>query len=414
MKSSARFVLASVLSLTCAAPVLLAAPSAAIAAPDPSKSPASDDIVMGGGAKSHLEKKLADKADWGTDASARESGKTAIEGLKGYVTRIKKKDPKWDVSDWEKLVKQGEDRLAKADAVVAKGAASDKDNHDRYQAYVWGKSKVADALTLIGKVQSKPNDVEISSDQWFEKNVAAIAKIAELDKTCKDKKSAAAKAPPEYSKETPNAADGCKLASNWKSLGVKYFELQGRGQAKADAARLTTITASIKKGEAVEFNDYRNLTDTAAHIARKTTSFDKWGTPVGAKADAKWFDATTKLGAEFPAVLKTAGETSRWDASANKVDPGTTALVAGNHKAGGDSSEGDVIKVAAKLDWLVEKDHWNVPTTRNRTVDVMVKEKGASHCLIYTRSVSSTFKSGAWSKPFTMGALGKLKVSACK
>jgi hypothetical protein len=413
MKSQARFVFASVLSLAFSAPLMLAAPELAIAG-DASKSPAADDIMLGEGSKSHLEKKLADKADWGTDSSARESGKTAIDSLKSAIKRVKQKDPKWDLSAWEKVLKQGEDRLAKAEATAGQAASADKDNYERYKAYVWGKSEVADALTLIGKVQVKPNDVEISSDQWFEKNIAAIVKIEKLDKTCKDKKSLTAKAPPEYSKETPNAADGCKLAASWKALGKKYFELQAKGQAKADAARHTTVTASIKKGEAVEFNDYKNLSDTAAHIARKASNFDKWGKPVEAKTDTKWFDATSKLGADFPAVLKTASETSRWDATANKVDPGTTALFAANHKAGGDSSEADVIKVAAKLDWLVEKDMWNVPTTRNRTVDVMVKEKGASHCIVYTRSVSSTFKSGAWSKPFSMGALGKLKVSACK
>jgi len=413
MKAHARFVFVSVLGLAFSAPLTLAAPQLANAA-DASKSPAADDIALGGGAKSHLEKKLADKADWGTDPSARESGKTAIDSLKGAITRVKKKDPKWDLSDWEKLLKQGEDRLAKALATADKAASADKDNHERYKAYVWGKSEVADALTLIGKVQSKPNEVEISSDQWFEKNIAAIVKIEKLDKTCKDKKSATAKAPPEYSKETPNAADGCKLAASYKALGKKYFELQAKGQAKADAARLTTITASVKKGEAVEFNDYRNLADTTAHIARRATNFDKWGKPVEAKTDSKWFDATSKLGTDFTAVLKTASETSRWDATANKVDPGTTALFAANHKAGGDSSEADVIKVAAKLDWSVDKDMFNVPTTRNRTVDVMVKEKGASHCIIYTRSVSAMFKGGAWSKPFSMGALGKLRVSACK
>ena len=88
--------------------------------PDASKSPAENDIVLTRGSVSYLEKKMADTTDLATDTGKLESARSALNSVQGGLKRIKAADPKWDVSAWEKIVKDAE----KAGMVGLKGPRS--------------------------------------------------------------------------------------------------------------------------------------------------------------------------------------------------------------------------------------------------------------------------------------------------
>lgn len=387
---------------------------AAPTGPDPKNSPAYDDIVLTQGAMTSLEKKLADKTDWATDQSARESAKTAIEGVEGGIGRIKKKDPKWDLSAWEKTVKEARARLKVAQDAVDKKESVDKKNYDTYQAYTWTLSKVETGIELLQKVNTKPADLKIESEQIFGNMVKAIAGVEALDKECKEKKYATVPVPGFYKNIKPAAVEGCKLAAGWKEGGKKYVEVEAKGGAKNESARLTKVIENMKAGKSIEANDHGRLLDPSKAVEAIKGIYDKGGKTFDFTTEASTYDPIKTVAESYPKALEEAGKTSRWDKAAKLQDAGITAAVASDHKKGGPLPEGQVIRVASVNDWFVEKDVWGVPVKRTRSADALVKIKGEGYCRLYARSFESFFKNGVWSKPSWIMAGSTFKISSCQ
>lgn len=395
------------------------APKPAAPAKDPAagadKSPASDDIVLTKGAVSHLQKKMADTTDLGTDKSKLDSFKIALTSVQGGLKRIKAADPKWDVSAWESIVKEAEARLKKGEQAVAAKDAADLSNEHSYRDYVWKLSSVQDGMALLAELESKPNDVKIySKDQIFGNMAKNIAGVEELDKDCKAKKyDKLTVIPPSYVKEIP-AAEGCKRAAKWKELGKKFVELQARGGAAREVTRLQGVIDRAKKGEKIEAADHDNLLHADAHITRFKADYDKGGQAFGLVTEAAWYEPIKTVAATYPAALAEAEKTSRWDKQAVFLDQGTSSAVIKQHQKGGIMAEGQVIKTAARQDWSVETDFWKVPVSRSRSVDVLVKIKGETYCRLYSRSAGSSFRNGAWQPTSVGGGESTFRISACK
>jgi hypothetical protein len=406
------------LALTLGSPVVasVVAPSAALADnKDPDKSPASDDIALTKGAVSYLQKKMADTTDWGTDAGKLESAKDALTSVTGGIQRIKKADPKWDVSDWEKLVKEAQARIQKADAAQSAKAAADTENEHAYRDYVAKLSGARDGMDLLADLEKKPEGVKIfSKDQIFGNMAKEIAKVSELDQGCRDKHwGSLTKIPSFYVKELP-ATEGCKRAAKWKELGKKFVELQAKGGAKNEATRIGNVIAKVKKGEPIEAADHKRFLGVDDYIKRFKEDYDKGGKAFDVTTDAAWFDAVKTAAGAYPAALTEAGKTSRWDKKATQVDAGTTQAVSKQHAKGGMMDEGKVVKAAAFDGWAVEKDLWNVPTSKSRSVDVLVQAKGETVCRLYHREASASFHGGAWSPVGVGGGESQFVISACK
>lgn len=405
-------------ALTVAAPLAVtgAAPSTAWADDkDPSKSPASDDIVLTKGAVSFLEKKMADTTDWGTDTGKLDSAKSALQSVQSGLKRIKAADPKWDVSAWEKIAKDAEARVKKAEAAVAAKDAADLDNEHQYRDYVWKLNDARDGMELLADLEKKPESMKIySKDQIFGNMAKAIATVEQLDKACKDKKlDKLTKIPPSYVKELP-APDGCKRAAKWKDLGKKFVELQAKGGAAREATRIDDVLGRVKKGDAIEAADHKRFIKVDDYITNFKADYDKGGKAFGVVTDAAWFEAVKTAAGKYPAALAVAEKTSRWDKRATQSDQGTTTAIAKQHKKGGVMDEGQVIKAAAFDGWDVNKDMWNVPTTRSRSVDVLVKITGETYCRLYHREAGASFHGGAWGATGVSGGESTFTISACK
>lgn len=385
------------------------------AAPDPSKSPASDDIVLTKGSVSYLEKKMADATDLATDKSKLDSFKTALGSVQGGLKRIKAADPKWDLSEWEKIVKTAEARLQKAEKAVAAKDAADLDNEHTYRDYVWKLSSVKDGMELLAALESKPGDVKIySKDQIFGNMAKNIAGVEALAQGCKDKKwDKLTVIPSFYVKELP-AADGCKRAAKWKDLGKKFVELQAKGGISNEVTRLQGVIDRVKKGESVEAADHERLLHIDDHITRFKVDYDKGGQAFGLVTDTTWYAPLKTVAATYPAALAEAAKTSRWDAQAKFADQGTSSAIIKQHQKGGMMAEGQLIKAAAWDQWDVEKDVWNVPVSRSRGVDVLVKIKDETYCRFYSRTASAGFRQGAWQPTVVGGGESKFRISACK
>jgi hypothetical protein len=387
------------------------APTAA-AAPDPSKSPASTDIMLTGGSMRSLEKKLADKADWGTDRDAREGARTAIQSVEAGIKRIKSADPKWDLSDWEKTLKAGKDRLKAADDQLAKQEGDAAAWQSAYREYINAEHKLEGILKLMDKVQSKPSEVELDSEQIYGRTAAEIATVDALDKACKAKGFGKLKLHPEYKSYLP-AEVGCRLAASWKDLGKKYVEIQAKGAAKREAEKLEKAMKGVEQGDSISAANHKWLLDPKGAIAYFKERYDAPAKAFDATVDPSWLDAFNTVAAKYPAALAEAAKTSKWDAAAKIQDGATTSLYSKAHAAGGEMPEGKVLKVAALADWSVEKDAFNTPVSRERDVKVMVQVKGESYCRVYGSVVKASYK-GGWSAPFTMGGGANILISACK
>lgn len=383
------------------------------AGPDASKSPASDDIALTNGSVIGLEKKLADKTDWSTDASKLDSAKTALEGVESGLKRIKSKDPKWDVSAWEKLVKDGRARLKTAQDIVEKRDAADKKNEDEYKDYTWKLSAVREGYDLLEKLDSKPADVKIFSKNQVVGNMAkAIAAVDSLDKACKEKKYEKLTIPGFYKKEVP-ATKACPIAAKWKALGKKYIELQVKGGVPKEVQFLEGVIAAMKKGESIEANEHNGLVNPDKRIEYYRKDYDEAAKTLGTTTETTWYDPIKTAAAPYAAALKEAEKTSRFDKDAKIPDQGAAAAVAKQHTKGGMMSEGQVIKVNAYSDWSVKKNIVGTPVSRERSVVVMVKIKDESYCRIYYRNAFSPYN-GGWGTTSVGGGESKLKVSACK
>lgn len=384
------------------------------AGPDASSSPASDDIALTGGQMSALEKKLKDTTDWSTDASKLESAKTAIEGAESGIKRIKSKDPKWDVSSWEKTVKDARARLKKAEDIVSAKAAADKANEDAYRDYVWKLSPVREGFDLLAKLDKKPNEVEIFSKNQVVGNMAkAIAGVDALDKACKEKHYEKLTIPGFYKNEPP-AADACKLAAKWKDLGKKYIELQVKGGVPKHVKYLEEQIANMKKGDNISAADHKNLLDPDKAIDFYRKDYDDAAKTLGTTTDTAWYEPIKTVAKTYPAALAEAEKTSRFDKKATIPDQAAAAYVAKQHAKGGSMDEGQVIKVNAAFDWDVKRDVFKTPISRSRDVHVMVKIKGETYCRVYFRGEFSPFQNGAFASPNVSGGEDKFRISACK
>ena len=383
--------------------------------PDPSKSPAADDIVMTKGAVGFLEKKMADTTDVGTDAGKRDSLKSALISVQGGLKRIKSADPKWDVSAWEKVAKDAEARLSKGQQAADSKGAADLENEHNYRDYVWKLSPVQDGMVLLADLEKKPSDVKIySKDQIFGNMAKNIAAVEGLDKDCKAKHfDKLTVVPPSYVKEL-HPAEGCKRAAKWKELGKKFVELQARGGAKKEVTRIEGVIAQVKKGESIESADHVRFLGIDDYLANFKKDYDKGGQAFGVTTDLAWLDVIKTAAGAYPAALAEAQKTSRWDKSATFVDQGTSTSITKQHQKGGMMAEGQLIKAAASYDWSVEKDVWKVPVSRSRGVLVLVKIKGEDWCRLYDRTAGASFNQGSWSATGVGGGESKFRISACK
>ncbi|MFO0755780.1 MAG: hypothetical protein U0359_04785 [Byssovorax sp.] len=406
------------LCLTVASPLALAAvaPGAALAAaPDPSKSPASDDIALTQGAVSYLQKKMADTTDVGTDAGKLDSLKTALQSVQGGLKRIKAADPKWDVSAWEKIAADADARVKKGESAAAAKGASDLANEHAYRDYVWKLSSVKDGMDLLADLEKKPDAVKIyDKNQIFGNMAKSLAAVEALDKDCKEKHfDKLTVIPPSYVREIP-AAEGCKRAAKWKELGKKFVELEARGGAKREAGRVANVLAVVKNGDPIEAADHERFLHVDDYLGRFKGDYDKGAQAFGLTTDVAWYGDIKAAAAGYPAALAEAAKTSRWDKQATQVDGGTSAAVTKQHQKGGMMSPGQVIKVAAWDGWAVEKDAWNVPVSRSRGVVVMVKITGETYCRVYSRTAGASFSGGAWSATGVDGGESSFRISACK
>ncbi len=406
------------LSLTLGFPVVssLAAPRDAMAeTPDPNKSPASDDLALTKGAVSFLQKKMADTTDWGTDASKLDSAKSALISVQGGIKRIKAADPKWDVSAWEKIANDADARVKKAQQVAAASDAAELDNEHQYRDYVAKLSGAQDGMELLADLEKKPEGMKIySKDQIFGNMAKAIASVEVLDKACKEKHyDKLTKIPPSYVKELP-APQGCKRAAQWKDLGKKFVELQSKGGAKREASRVEDVIARMKKGESIEAADHKRFLGIDDYIKHFKADYDNGGKAFGVVSEASWFDAVKTAAGTYPAALTVASKTSHWDKQSIQSDQGTTSAVTKQHQKGGMMDEGQVIKAASSDGWSIDKDMWNVPVSKSRSVDVLVKIKGETYCRLYSREAGASFHGGAWTGTGVGGGESKFVISACK
>jgi len=382
--------------------------------PDASKSPASDDIALTGGSVSALDKKLKDTTDWATDKSKLESAKTAIEGVESGLKRIKSKDPKWDTSAWDKLVKDARTRLGKAESTVATQEAADKKNEDAYKDYTWKLSAVREGFDLLEQLDKKPSDVKIFSKNQIVGNFAkAIAGVATLDAACKANHYEKLTIPSFYAKEKPATA-ACKIAAKWKELGKTYIELEVRGGVKEEVKYLEGVIAKMKKGENIEANDHKGLLGPDKRIGFYRKDYDDAAKLLGTTTDTAWYEPIKTAAAAYPAALTEGSKTSHFDSQAKIVDQLSAAAVAKQHTKGGVMDEGAVVKVNASFDWSVKNDFFKTPVSRQRDVNVMVKIKGETYCRVYFRSAFSPFKNGAWQSVSVSGGESQFKISACK
>jgi hypothetical protein len=384
------------------------------AGPDSSKSPASDDIALTGGSVIGLEKKMKDTTDWSTDSGKLDSAKTAIEGVESGLKRIKSKDPKWDTSAWDKLVKDARARLKKAQDIVDTKAAADKANEDAYKEYVWKLSPLREGFDLLVKLDKKPGDVEIYSKNQVVGNFAkSIAGVEALDKACKEKHYEKLTIPGFYKNEPP-AADACKVAAKWKELGKKYIELQVKGGVPKHVKYLEGQIAAMKKGDNISAADHKGLLDPAKHIDFYRKEYDDAAKTLGTTTDTAWYEPIKTIAATYPAALQEAEKTSRFDTKAKIPDQAAAAYVAKQHAKGGSMDEGQVIKVNAAFDWDVKRDVFKTPISRSRDVHVMVKIKGETYCRVYFRGEFSPFQNGAFAAPNVSGGESQFRISACK
>jgi hypothetical protein len=364
------------------------------------------------GALRGLEKKLADSADWGTNKDARESARTSIQSVEAGLGRIKKNDPKWNTSDMEKTLKAAKERLKKADDQVQKQEGDAEGWRKAYREYVDIENKLDGTLKFLDQMQSKPNDVQIDSEQGYRGSVADIAAVEQLDNACKAKGFGKLKQHPEY--KTVVAAElGCRLAASWKQLGTKYVEIQVKGGAKREADRLDKAVEKVKRGEPISAQNHGQLLDPKGYIESLKKQYEEPAKAFGAPVDAAWLDAINGVATKYPAALAEAAKTSRWDSTAKIQDGAATALFAAAHGKGGEMPAGKVLKVAAFADWSVDKDAFGTPVSRERDVQVLVQVSGESYCRVYGAVVKASYK-GGWSAPFTMGGGATIRISACK
>lgn len=401
--------------------VCAAAPAAAVTtaspaafAADASASPASDDIALTGGQVISLEKKMKDTTDWATDPAKRDSGKTAIEGVESGLKRIKKKDPKWDVSTWESLVKTARARLKKAEDVASAKDAADKANEDSYREYVGKLSTVREGFDLLVKLDKNPGSVDIYSKNQIVGNMAkAIASVDALAKACNQKAYDKLTIPSFYKKDPP-AADACKLAERWKTLGQTYMDLQVKGGVPKEVKRLQGVVGAATKGEYVEASDHNGLLDPEKHIERYRKDYDAAAKLLGATVAASAFEGINGVAKSYADALTEAQKVSRFDPKSKIVDPAAAAAVAKQYKKGGSMGEGQVIKVAAAYDWSVKTNILDRPVSRERDVHVLVKVKGESFCRVYFRDAFQAYQLGAWKPMVVSGGESKFRISACK
>jgi hypothetical protein len=388
----------------------------AVAAPtkaaDSSKSPAKDDILLTQGQVSALEKKLADKTDWGTDGKARDSARSAVQGVSAGISRIRAADPKWDVSAWEALVKKASARLKSADETAAKTEGKAADGATVYYQFKSEASKLTDTLKLLDAIKNKPSELPIESEQIIAKTMPAIAAVASLDAFCK--KSNIAALPVPVGESQVKAAEKCKLAASWKELGKSHLGLQVAGGVKREADRLGAVIAKAKKGESVDVSRHLDLLDPKRSIERTKAPYVE-----GAKTfeltltDAR-FEPITAAAKPYAEALVEAGKASRWDSAAKLADASIAAAVAADYAKGSDLGEGKLVRQGSVADWYVEKDGLGRPVKRSRDALVLVQMKGEAYCRLSSRSFESTFANGAWSKPYSRGGLASFRVSACK
>ncbi len=379
---------------------------------DPSKSPAKDDILLTQGQVGSLEKKLADKADWASDAKARESARTSLQSVTAGMKRIRAADPKWDLSAWDALVKSAEARLKKADEAVAAAGAEDAKATEAFSKYRSEQSKVEDTLKLLGQVQGKPAEVPIVSEQIFQKTVPAIASVAGLVKVCKD--TGVAKLPTPTGYKGTNAAEGCKLAGSWKELGKTYVLLQAKGGAKAEAERLTKVIERMKKGESIDASRHQDLLDPKKSVERTKKVYVEGAKTFEAAVDDATFEPIVAAAKPYAEALVEAGKVSRWDKAAKLPDAAVAAAIAGDHTKGGGMEVGKLVKHGSFTDWFVEKDVFGVPVRRSRDFKALVQITGETYCRLYGRPFEASFKNGAWSKPYSTGGQATFRISSCK
>jgi hypothetical protein len=324
MRTLARRVV--VVALFAAAPFAVSLPSEPVAlAADASSSPASDDIALTGGQASALDQKLKDTTDWASDEGKRESAKWAIEGVESGIQRIKSKDPKWDVSAWEKLVKTARARLAKAESGVAAKDAADKANEDGYRDYNAKITAVRDGFDLLATLDTKPASVEIFSKNQVVGNMAkAIAGVASLDEACKANHYEKLSAPPSYS-YLPPAAQACKVAAKWKTLGKKFMDLQVKGGVPKEIAYLEGVIAAAKRGDAIEGNDHNGLMNPDKRIESFRKDYDDAAKLLGVTVDATAFEPIRTVAGGYAAAVKEATKTSRFDPKATQPEQGAAA-----------------------------------------------------------------------------------------
>lgn len=385
------------------------------AAPDPSKSPASDDIALTQGSVSYLEKKMADATDLATDKSKLSGFKTALDSVKGGLKRIKAADPKWDVTAWEKIVQQADARLQKAEQTVAAKDSADKANESTYRDYVWKLSSVQDGMGLLAQLETKPEEMKIySKNQIFGNMAKFIAAVEALDKGCKEKGwDKLTVIPPSYVKDLP-AAQGCKRAAKWKELGKKFVELQAKGGTKEEVARLQGVIEKAKTGEPISAADHERLNHPAEYITTFKADYDKGGEAFGLVTETSWYEPLKTTAATYPAALAEAAKTSRWDKKATYADQGTSLAITKQHQKGGIMNEGQLVKAASFTEWFVDKNILGTPVSRSRSVEVLVKIKDETYCRLYSRTAGSSFQSGAWQPTGVSGGESSFRISACK
>lgn len=383
--------------------------------PNPDSSPARDDIALTKGAVSALEKKMADPTDLGGDPAKLDSFKIALGSVTSGMKRIKAADPKWDLSEWQKLVDAAEARLKKGQQAASAKESADKANETAYRNYVAKLSSVSDGMELLAQLEKKPGEMKIySKNQIFGNMAAYIAKVEGLDKDCREKGyDKLTVIPSYYVKEIP-AVEGCKRAAKWKELGKKFVELQTKGGVKEEVSRLQGVMDRMKKGDRITAADHQGLLHPDEHINYFKADYDKGGKAFGVVTDVAWYAPIKTAAAGYPAALADAAKTSRWEKTATIVDQGTSSAVIKQHQKGGVMDEGDVVKVAAFDGWDVETDVWKTPVKRSRNVEVLVKIKGETYCRLYSRRAGSSYSGGAWAPTGVGGGESEFQISACK
>lgn len=386
--------------------------SPAVAA-DADTSPAADDIALTNGQVLALQKRMKDTTDWAKDEDKREGGKVSIQGVESGIARIKKADPKWDVSAWEKLVAQARARLKKAEDAVAAQEAAAEANEKSYREYIALLSKVREGYDLLVELEKNPGKMKIySANQVVENLAKAIAKVGSLDAACKERQYGKLSVPGSY-KLDPAAAVACKLAAKRGALGQKYLDHQLQGGVKREAEYLQGVIDDVRQGKKVEANDHNGLMDASKRIASFRKPYDSAAEMLGAKLNEKAFAPIEKVVAGYAAAVEEAAKTSRFDPKAKIADAGATTAVTKQHKKGGLLPEGRVIKVRAAYGWSTKKNLVGRPISREHDVNVLVQIKGESFCRLYFRNAYQAYK-GYWRPVVVGGGESTFRISACK